>query len=75
MNKIDNLIKMANDISNFFNADPDKELAADGVAKHIMRGWEPRMRHDIINHYQQGGSGLSDLAKMAIAKLSEQAKV
>lgn len=70
MNKIDKLIKMANDISDFFNAEPDKELAAEGVAKHILRAWEPRMRHDIMTHYQQGGSGLSDLAKIAVSKLN-----
>lgn len=72
MNKTDKLVKMANDISDFFNAEPDKDLAAEGVVKHILRAWEPRMRAEIIRHSQQGGSGLSDLAKTAIVKLSEQ---
>ena len=30
-NKIDILIRMANDIGNFFNAESDKELAANGI--------------------------------------------
>ncbi|WP_459993119.1 formate dehydrogenase subunit delta [Methylosoma difficile] len=64
---------MANDISDFFNAEPDKELAAEGVTKHLLRAWEPRMRKEIISHYQQGGTGLSELSKAAIAKLEQQA--
>jgi formate dehydrogenase subunit delta len=74
-NKTDRLIKMANDISDFFNAEPDKELAAEGVTKHILRAWEPRMRKEIINYYQQGGSGLSALAKTAVGKLSQETGV
>ena len=47
-NKIETLIRMANDISDFFNAEPDKEVAAKGVINHITRSWDPRMRSDII---------------------------
>ncbi len=68
--KIERLIKMANDISNFFNTETDKELAAEGVKKHLLRAWEPRMRHEIIAYYQQDGSGLSPLAKEAVKMLA-----
>jgi formate dehydrogenase subunit delta len=68
--QIEHLIKMANDISNFFNADPDKEIAAEGMRNHLQRSWEPRMRKAIIAYCQQSGEGLSDLAKNSIAKLS-----
>lgn len=68
--KTDRLIKMANDISDFFNAEPDKEVAAEGVKNHLLRSWEPRMRQAIIAYCQESGEGLSDLAKHAIAKLS-----
>ena len=66
---IERLIKMANDISNYFNAEPDKNVAIDGVRNHIAHSWEPRMRKAIIEYNQQDGSELSDLAKAAIAKL------
>ncbi|MFZ2449530.1 MAG: formate dehydrogenase subunit delta [Methylovulum miyakonense] len=68
--KTNRLIKMANDISDFFNAEPDKEAAAEGVRSHLMRSWEPRMRQAIIAYYQENGEGLSDLSKKAIAKLT-----
>ncbi|CAA9891859.1 Formate dehydrogenase, delta subunit [Candidatus Methylobacter favarea] len=68
--KIQRLIKMANDISDFFNAESDKELAAEGVKKHILRSWDPRMRKDIIAYFQQDGAALSALAKAALAKLN-----
>ncbi len=69
--KIERLIKMANDISDYFNADSDKEVAAEGVKNHILRAWEPRMRAAIITYYQDnGGAGLTELAKTAIAKLN-----
>ncbi|MDO9104044.1 MAG: formate dehydrogenase subunit delta [Methylovulum sp.] len=68
--KTERLIKMANDISDFFNAEPDKEIAAEGVKSHIMRAWEPRMRKAIIAYCQESGDGLSDLAKAAVAKIT-----
>ena len=67
--KIDKLIRMVNDISNFFNAEPDKTVAAEGVKNHIMRFWEKRMQADIIAYHQGGGEGLSPLAKTAISLL------
>lgn len=68
--KIDNLVKMANDISNFFNAESDKALAAEGVKKHILRAWEPRMRTAIIEYLQKDGAGLNPLATEAIKLLA-----
>lgn len=67
---IEKLIKMANDISDFFNSESDKELAAEGVRKHILRSWDPRMRKQIIDYNQEGGKGLSPLAQKAIDKLA-----
>jgi formate dehydrogenase subunit delta len=68
--KIERLIKMANDISDFFNAESDKEIAAEGVKNHILRAWEPRMRQAIIAYCQEGGEGMSELAKAAVLKLA-----
>ena len=42
------LVKMVNDISNFFVSEEDKNEAINGVAGHITRFWDPRMRKEII---------------------------
>jgi formate dehydrogenase subunit delta len=69
---IEKLISMANDIADFFNAESDKDIAAEGVKKHIQRSWDPRMRKAIIEHYQtKNGEGLSPLTREAIKKISE----
>ena len=66
------LISMANDIANFFDAETDKEIASEGVKKHILRSWDPRMRKEIIKHYQTyGEDGLSPLAAQSVKKLLE----
>jgi formate dehydrogenase subunit delta len=41
---VDNLIHMANRIGEFFQAMPDRTEAVEGVATHIHKFWEPRMR-------------------------------
>ncbi|RQR21294.1 formate dehydrogenase, partial [Burkholderia sp. Bp9143] len=38
------LIDMANQIGAFFESMPDREEALSGIAEHIRRFWEPRMR-------------------------------
>ena len=61
---------MANDIGNFFNSEPDKETAAEGIKNHILRSWDPRMRKAIITYCQEDGSELSSLVKAAVTKLA-----
>ena len=61
---------MANDIAAFFDAEPDKVIAAEGVRFHVSRFWEPRMRRAIIEHVKQGGAGLSPTARSGIEKLA-----
>jgi formate dehydrogenase subunit delta len=68
--KIERLIKMANDIGNFFNSESDKEIAAEGIKNHLLRSWDPRMRKAIIAYCQEDGSELSDLVKVAVTKLA-----
>ncbi len=68
--KIERLVKMANDIGNFFNSEPDKEIAAEGIKNHILRSWDPRMRNAIIAYCQEDGADLSSLVKVAITKLA-----
>ena len=70
---IDLLIKMANEIGEFFTgATGDKAEAAQAAAAHIRRYWEPRMRAQIIRYYEErSGAGLSDIALGAIKTLRE----
>jgi len=69
--KTERLVSMANDISAFFDSDPDKAAAALKVAGHITRFWDPRMRREIIAHYREaGGAGLHPLASSAIRALA-----
>ncbi|ALG68069.1 formate dehydrogenase subunit delta [Beggiatoa leptomitoformis] len=65
----DNLIKMANNIGDFFSAEPEREHAILGIADHIQKSWELRMRQKIIEHYKNGGEGLNELVKEAIGRL------
>lgn len=72
---IERLIKMANDISNFFAAEPDQQVAVEGIKNHISRNWEPRMRKSIIEYLQNdSGAELSELAKAAVLRLQAEAK-
>ena len=47
---IDNLVRMANQIGGFFSAYPDRDEALEGIATHIKKFWEPRMRALILNN-------------------------
>jgi formate dehydrogenase subunit delta len=67
---LDHLVKMANDISNFFGSDPDHASAVQGMVDHLRKFWDPSMRTAIVAHYQAGGEGLSDLSKDAVKQLS-----
>lgn len=46
----DNLVRMANRIGQFFEAMPDRPEALEGIALHIHRFWEPRMRRALRAH-------------------------
>ena len=62
-----NLITMANQISDFFEAMPNREQAVKDVAAHIQRYWEPRMR-DALHQYvlETGDAELSDIVREAL---------
>ena len=74
---IDLLIKMTNEIGEFFaGADVnDPQAAARDVANHLKRYWDPRMRAQMLKYYEErGGAGLTDLAKSAVALLHAASK-
>ena len=70
--QIERLVAMANQISDFFAAEPDKVEAASAAANHLRRFWEPRMRKQIIAHYQAKGEGLNEIARAAVGLLARQ---
>lgn len=51
---IDNLVRMANRIGQFYAAMPDREEALEGIATHIRKFWEPRMRRALLEQMAQG---------------------
>jgi formate dehydrogenase subunit delta len=72
---IDLLIKMANEIGEFFAGTTDAQAAARDVANHLKRYWEPRMRAQIVKYYEERqGAGLSEVAKSAVALLYAASK-
>jgi formate dehydrogenase subunit delta len=65
--KIEKLVKMANQIGAFFAADPDRTAAMEGVAGHLGRFWEPRMRRELLLWVdEQDGRGLQPLVLEAV---------
>jgi formate dehydrogenase subunit delta len=70
----DLMIKMLNEISAFFAGEDDHEQAARDIQNHVRRYWEPRMRAQLLEYFEQRkGAGLSDLALKAVALLAEEA--
>jgi formate dehydrogenase subunit delta len=64
----DKLVYMANQIGKFFASQgPDKAVA--GIAEHIAKFWDPRMRAAIIAHFEAGGAGLDPAVREAVGKL------
>ena len=67
--QIETLIKMANQIGAFFEAMPDHAEAVDGIADHLRKFWEPRMRRELLAHVDAHGSGaISPIVAEALAR-------
>jgi formate dehydrogenase subunit delta len=63
---VDNLVKMANQIGSFFESMPDPVEAREGIANHIKKFWEPRMRRELLGYIDSGGEDLHPAVKEAI---------
>jgi formate dehydrogenase subunit delta len=64
---LDNLIVMANRIGDFFVAQPDRDEALAGIAEHLRKFWEPRMRTQILAAVGTAeGAGLSEIVSAAL---------
>ena len=68
---VERLVQMANDIGRYFAAEPDREEAVAGIASHLKRFWEPRMRTAILAHVAAGGAGLDALARAGVERLAQ----
>jgi formate dehydrogenase subunit delta len=67
----ENLVKMANQIADFFDAGPDPAQAVKGIGEHILRFWEPRMRRSVLAHLavHPADSGLHPSVEQALRTL------
>jgi formate dehydrogenase subunit delta len=58
------MIRMANQMADFFRSYDETEAIA-GIADHINKFWDPRMRKNFFAHMDQGGAGFAELVKKA----------
>ena len=71
---MDTLVRMANDISNFFRIQP-QDQAVTATADHIRRYWDPRMRTKMAEHLAHGGAGLNPIARKACERACKAPEV
>jgi hypothetical protein len=71
--KITKLVRMANQIGDYFRTLPEAEGTA-GAADHLRRYWTPKMRAEIVAFAETDGSGLNPVAARAIAELKPRAE-
>ena len=64
---LDNLVHMANRIAAFFSAQPDRAEALAGIADHLKKFWDPRMRTQILAAVDAGQTG--DMSEILVAAL------
>lgn len=69
----DRLVYMANQIGKFFHSQ-GADKAVPGIAEHIKKFWDPRMRKTIFAHHDAGGAGLDPHVHEAIGTLRQQAE-
>jgi hypothetical protein len=62
------IVRMANQIGTFFESKPHEE-GVHGVAEHINKFWEPRMRRHFFEIVGAGGEGLKPIVMEAAAQV------
>ncbi len=68
----DKLVYMANQIAGFFATQPEAD-AAQGVASHINKFWEPRMRRQLFEILEHDTHTLSPLVLQAVPLIKRPA--
>jgi formate dehydrogenase subunit delta len=64
----EHLMQMANDIGDFFRAQPREEAIA-GIENHIKSFWTPRMFKKLCDALNSGAAGLDELTAEAVQRL------
>ncbi len=67
---IERLVKMANDIGDFFKTEPNRVDAIEGIATHIARFWDPRMREQILEYLKKDGGELDEIVREALGRVT-----
>jgi formate dehydrogenase subunit delta len=70
--KIGKLVRMANQIGDFYAAMPERE-GIEGAATHLRMYWTPKMIREIIAFADQGHPGLNAIAARAVESLKQSA--
>ncbi len=68
MSSPEKLVYMANQIGSFFATQRSEDPKA-GIANHIEKFWEPRMREAIFAYIDHGGTGLQEIVRDALIGL------
>lgn len=66
----DKLAYMANQIGRFFATQPQADAVA-GIADHVMKFWDPRMRAALLAHLEE--AKLDPLPRAALERLRAEA--
>jgi formate dehydrogenase subunit delta len=69
----DKLVYQANQIARFFRSKPHAEGVA-GVAEHINKFWEPRIRRQFFELIDTGGKGFDELVLEAAPSIRRPAE-
>ncbi len=70
--KVDKLVRMANQIGDFYAAMPEQE-ATDGAARHLRLYWTSKMIRELVAFAEGGHDGLNPTAARAVEALKRAA--
>jgi formate dehydrogenase subunit delta len=65
--KLEKLVRMANQIADFFRPYSDAEAAA-GIHEHIRSFWTPAMRNELMAFVEAGGQGVQPRVAVAMER-------
>lgn len=68
--KEETMLMMARQITQFFQAYPHEQAVA-GVADHIAKFWEPRMRRMLLDYTETHGPEMDEITREAVARLKK----
>jgi formate dehydrogenase subunit delta len=69
--KVDKLVRMANQIGDFFGP-MGEDAAARGVATHLKRFWTPKMIGELVEHADSDHNGLNAATARAVEELKKE---